>query len=239
MSFSILLSSFGAGLLTIFSPCILPLIPFVASSAFKNSRLGPLYLSFGLALSFSLTTYLIVSSGQLLGLDEGQLKILSGLFLLLASLLFIFPALTDWISLKLSPINNKLSNVKISKGPKGFQEFFSGVLLGPVWTPCSGPTLSLVIGLIISDPNPNTALPLLGLFAIGSIIPILFIAYGAKSITNKVKSKALEKGIVIKKVLGVLCAIMAISIITGFDKRIEAFLLKLTPEFITNISLTI
>ena len=71
------------------------------------------------------------------------------------------------------------------------------------------------------------------------IIPILFIAYGAKSITNKVKSKALEKGIVIKKVLGVLCAIMAISIITGFDKRIEAFLLKLTPEFITNISLTI
>ena len=91
MSFSILLSSFGAGLLTIFSPCILPLIPFVASSAFKNSRLGPLYLSFGLALSFSLTTYLMVSSGQLLGLDEGQLKILSGLFLLLASLLFIFP----------------------------------------------------------------------------------------------------------------------------------------------------
>ena len=239
MSFTIILSTFGAGLLTIFSPCILPLVPFVANSAFQQSRRGPLYLSLGLALSFSVTTYTIVGTGQLFGLDEMALKKLSASFLLLAAILFIFPRISDWISLKLAPINTKLQTVEVKKAPSGLKSFLNGILLGPVWTPCSGPTLSLVIGLIISEPDPKTALPLLSVFALGSIIPILFMAYGAKTLTNKLKSNLLEKGKVIKQVLGVLCALMAISIFTGFDKTIEATLLKLTPEFITNISLSI
>ncbi len=239
MSLTLIISTFGAGLLTIFSPCILPLVPFVANSAFQQSKRGPVYLSIGLAISFSITTYAIVSTGQLFGLNEVALKNLSAIFLLLAAALFIFPQISDFISLKLSPLNSKLQGVKLDNTPRGLKSFLNGVLLGPVWTPCSGPTLSLVIGLIISEPDPKIAIPLLSLFAIGSIIPILFIAYGAKSLTSKVKNQALKKGKRIKQILGAICAFMAIAILTGFDKTIEAELLKLTPEFITNISLSL
>ena len=56
---------------------------------------------------------------------------------------------------------------------------------------------------------------------------------------NHNKHSISSKGKRIKQILGAICAFMAIAILTGFDKTIEAELLKLTPEFITNISLSL
>lgn len=242
MSISLIFSSFFAGVLTIFSPCILPMVPFVVRSSFQKSKWGPVFLSLGVALSFSISTYLISTSGQLLGLTPDKLKILSGIFLLLASTLFIFPSLSDKLSLLLAPLNNKLQSLNIgSKEKKNpvFMEFINGLLLGPIWAPCSGPTLAIIIGIIINTPETKSSILLLAIFSIGSILPILFFSYGAKSLILKVQKKGLENSGKIKMGLGIFCAIMAIFILTGYDKTLEAFLLEVLPESITNISLTI
>ena len=86
MSISLMFSSFLAGVLTIFSPCILPMVPFVVRSSLQKSKWGPVLLAFGVAISFSITTYVVATSGQLIGLTPDKLKILSGIFLLIASL---------------------------------------------------------------------------------------------------------------------------------------------------------
>jgi len=242
MSLSLILSSFFAGVLTIFSPCILPMVPFVVRSSFQRSKWGPVLLALGVAISFSVSTYIIATSGQLLGLTPENLKILSGVFLLLASILFIFPKAIDKLSSLLAPLNNKLqviSQGKISKSNSVFMEFVNGLFLGPIWAPCSGPTLAIIIGIIINNPETKSSMILLSIFSIGSILPILFISYGAKSIVQKVQKKGLENSNKVKLFLGLFCAVMAILILTGLDKKLETFLLSILPEAITNISLTI
>ncbi len=242
MSISLVLSSFLAGFLTIFSPCILPMVPFVARSSFQRSYWGPVFLALGVAISFSISTYIIATSGQLLGLTPDKLKILSGVFLLLASLLFLFPKGIDKISSLLSPINNKLQSItqgKMAKNNSVLMEFINGLFLGPIWAPCSGPTLAIIIGIIINNPETKSSMILLSIFSLGSILPILFLSYGAQSLVSKVQKKSLENSKNVKIGLGIFCAIMAILILTGLDKALETFLLSILPEAITNLSLTI
>ena len=242
MSLALIFSSFFAGMLTIFSPCILPIVPFVVRSSLQRSKWGPVLLALGVAFSFSITTYIIAKSGQLLGMTSDGLKTLSGTFLLIASILFIFPTFVNKISAALSPITSKLQgfgNKGITKNNVVFMEFVNGLLLGPIWAPCSGPTLAIIIGIIINTPDELYSIILLGIFSIGAILPILFVSYGAKSLVQKMQSKILSNSDTVKKILGILCAIMAILILTGFDKKIEIIMLNLIPEFITNLSLTI
>ncbi len=243
MSLPLAFSAFFAGVLTIFSPCILPMVPFVARSSFQRSKLGPVLLAFGVSLSFSVSTYVIATSGQLLGLTPDKLKLLSGVFLLLASLLFLFPAAIDKLSQFLAPLNNKLQGVGDKNTHKKrnpiLMEFLNGLLLGPIWAPCSGPTLAVIIGLIINNPETKSSILLLAIFSIGSILPILFISYGAKSLVQKMQKKTLENSKNVKIALGSFCAVMAILILTGLDKNLETFLLSILPEALTNISLSI
>ncbi|WP_372655491.1 cytochrome c biogenesis CcdA family protein [Halobacteriovorax sp.] len=242
MSLSLVLSSFFAGVLTIFSPCILPMVPFVVRSSFQKSKWGPVLLALGVALSFSISTFIIATSGQLLGLTPDNLKILSGIFLLLASLLFLFPVLIDKISLALSPINNKiqtLTNNKETESQPVYMEFINGLFLGPIWAPCSGPTLAIIIGIIINNPETKSSIVLLAIFSIGSILPILFFSYGAKSLVMKIQKKSLDNSKYTKLGLGLFCGVMSILILTGLDKSLETAILNILPEALTNISLTI
>jgi len=218
------------------------MVPFVVRSSFQRSKWGPVLLAFGVSISFSISTYIIATSGQLLGITPDKLKILSGLFLLVASILFIFPSFTNKISMILSPINNKIQNFqngKISKNNSVLMEFVNGLFLGPIWAPCSGPTLAVIIGIIINTPETKSSIILLAIFSIGSILPILFFSYGAKSLVEKFQKKSLANSNKVKIGLGIFCGIMAILILSGFDKVLETQLLKIIPESITNISLTI
>lgn len=142
----------------------------------------------------------------------------------------------------MSPISNRLqsyNSTNITNNKPLLNEFISGLFLGPIWAPCSGPTLAVIIGLIISNPESKTSIPLLAVFSIGSILPILFFSYGAQGIIKKVQRSNLDHSAKVKKVLGALCACMAILIIFGIDKKLEAFLLTILPETLTNLSLTI
>ena len=242
MTISLIFSSFLAGVLTIFSPCILPMVPFVVRSSFQKNKLGPIFLAIGVALSFSLSTFVIATSGQLIGLTPDKLKILSGVFLLIASLLFIFPKTIDSISKLLAPINNKIQSASVTKDSNKnplFLEFLNGLFLGPIWAPCSGPTLAIIIGIIINTPETKSSILLLAIFSIGSILPILLISYGAKSFVAKIQKTTLENSHKTKVVLGIFCALMAILILTGYDKVLETFILSILPDFITNLSLSI
>ena len=240
MSVSLVFSAFFAGVLTIFSPCVLPMVPFVARASFEKSKWGPVFLALGVALSFSVSTYLISTTGQLLGLSPDNLKIMSGVFLLIASILFLFPSAIDFLSGLLAPLNSKLQNrpQKASKN-KLFSEFINGLLLGPIWAPCSGPTLAIIVGLIINEPETKISILLLAIFSIGSILPILFLSYGAKALVQRVQGKFLGNSHRVKQALGIFCAVMALLILTGLDKALETYLLSILPEFITNLSLSV
>ena len=64
-----LIFAYGAGLLTLINPCVVPVLPIVIATAFQASRLGPLAMAAGLSLSFVVLGLGITAFGHLLGLD--------------------------------------------------------------------------------------------------------------------------------------------------------------------------
>ena len=66
--------AFLAGVLSLLSPCVLPLLPIVLGAAASRHRLGPLALSAGLALSFTTIGILVATVGFALGLDAGLFR---------------------------------------------------------------------------------------------------------------------------------------------------------------------
>ncbi|CBW25758.1 putative cytochrome c biogenesis-related protein [Halobacteriovorax marinus SJ] len=244
MEISLYLSAFMAGAITLLSPCILPIIPFVASSSLKQSKFGPIFLGLGVVLSFSVTTFFLARSGQFIGLDPSQIKYFSGTLLFISSLLFIFPKLTDFISKSFAPVMNKFQNLSTRSNEKEngnavWGEFVNGLMLGPIWTPCSGPTLAVIMGLLAAQEDSLKALSLLGFFAVGSLIPMIILSYGASKLVSKIKNFSLNHAKKIKLGSGILCLMMSIMLLTNYDKKVEAYLLSVLPESIINFTISI
>ena len=61
--------AYVAGALTILSPCVLPLVPIVLSSAAQRHRFAPLALAAGLVVAFTVTGFVVAAFGQALGID--------------------------------------------------------------------------------------------------------------------------------------------------------------------------
>ncbi len=176
-----LVFSFLAGLLTTLSPCVLPVLPFITASSMSRSRLGPAYLCLGLLLSFVGVSLLVSTTGMILGVEPGTIRKISGLLLMLSGLLFLSQPLADWLSEKLSFISAKANRLGQVQPKKGFiGEFIGGILLGAVWTPCSGPSLGAALGLASQEGNLLKSAVVLIVFGIGAVLPLLMFAYGAK-----------------------------------------------------------
>lgn len=86
--------------------------------------------------------------------------------------------------------------------------FLMGLTLGLVWVPCAGPALGFALALVREQPG-ITALLLLGVYALGSAIPLLLIGHGGQAAVHSVRtlSKYSER---IKKVSGALLILSAI-----------------------------
>ena len=78
MSIGTLGLAFLAGLLSILSPCVLPLLPIVLGAATSEHRLGPIFLAAGVALSFVAIGLFIATIGFGLGLDGDAFRFVEG-----------------------------------------------------------------------------------------------------------------------------------------------------------------
>src|SRR5215470_9579158 len=127
--------AFVAGVLSILSPCVLPLIPIVLGTAASQQRLGPVALAIGLAVSFVAVGLFVATIGYSIGVDAGVFRAASATVLLV-------PRLQARLALASGPIANwtdqRFGNAH-GNGIAG--QFWVGVLLGAAWSPCVGPTL--------------------------------------------------------------------------------------------------
>jgi cytochrome c-type biogenesis protein len=209
--------SFIAGLLTTLSPCVLPVLPFVTASSLNKNKFGPLALAFGLLISFVGVSLLISTSGLIFGVNPSLVRQISGVFLMLSGFLFLSQRLSDWLSAKLSFISGKASHLGQNNSQHSLlTEFLNGLLLGVVWTPCSGPSLGAALGLAAQDGNASGAGVILLIFGLGAVIPLLVFAYGARHFVGQIKThtRAIQN---IKKVFGGLVVIFGFLIVFELD----------------------
>ncbi len=223
--------AFLAGLLTTLSPCVLPVLPFVTASSLAKNRLGPLALALGLLVTFVLVTLAISSSGELLGVNPAIIRRISGGILAAGGLLFLSARLTERLATSLSGLTGRAASLsQRSFGGPVLTEFMVGILLGVVWTPCSGPSLGVALGLASQAGSVGVAALVLSVFGMGAVIPLILFAYGARNLLGKVRGHA---GLIggFKKGFGFLMFVFGILIAFDWDRYVERFLTTNLPDF--------
>jgi cytochrome c biogenesis protein CcdA len=168
-----LLIAFLGGVLTLFSPCILPVIPLLLSSTRGNVRTTLLTL-LGLASGFATLASLAAVSanwvieasvwGRYLAL---AILTLSALALLSARVSACLSRPWLWLGARLQGDARRL--------PPALSAWLLGVASGLLWAPCAGPILGLILsGAMLEGPSANTTL-LLFSFGLGSAVALAIL----------------------------------------------------------------
>jgi cytochrome c biogenesis protein CcdA len=229
--------AFLAGVLTVLSPCVLPLLPIVLGAAASQHRLGPLALAGGLALSFTAIGLFVATIGFAAGLDTGFFRTVSAVLLIGVGLVLLVPRLQEQFALAAAPVSNWAGGYADNFTPGGLGgQFGLGLLLGAVWSPCVGPTLGAASVLAAKGENlPQVALTMLA-FGVGAAVPLLLLGILSREALMRWRSRLMEGGKAGKTALGLILIAVGLLVATGLDKRLEAILVEASPDWLTQLT---
>lgn len=226
-----------AGILSILSPCVLPLVPIVLGAATSEHRLGPVALAAGLALSFTAIGLFVATIGFSIGLDAGVFRLLGAGLLLVLGLVLMLPPLQARLAAAAGPAGQWTQEAFGGFSTSGLSgQFAVGLLLGAVWSPCVGPTLGAASVLAAQGQDlGRVALTMLA-FGVGAGLPLILLGLLSRETLMAVRGRLLKAGSGAKAVLGVVLAGVALLILTGLDKQLEAALVAASPEWLTTLT---
>ncbi len=231
------LFAFLAGILSILSPCVLPLLPVVLGAANSEHRYGPAALAAGLALSFTVIGVFIATIGFSLGLDQGVFRLLAAIIMIGLGLAMAVPAAQARLSLAGAPLadwSERRFGGFSTSGLSG--QFGVGLLLGAVWSPCVGPTLGAASLLAARGSDiPAVVLTML-VFGIGAALPLVVLGLASRELMMRMRGRLLAGGAAAKTGLGILLVVVGLAILTGFDKVLETALVNASPLWLTDLT---
>ena len=218
-----------AGVLTVLSPCVLPILPIIVGRSLQSHPYGPVVLVSGLVSGFAVAGSLLgITASWFTGVANG-IRLFAIVLLLVLGLLAIFPYWSDRMFSTLR-IHRFQSSPSKSTAPKGLLgEFWLGTQLGLLWTPCAGPILGSILVLAAIDHQVAGAFRLLLVYGIGAALPLLAIAYGGRTLSRRL-FKIRAYGATLQRVGGVIVVMTAIAILLGWDVQIQLWLAPLFPN---------
>jgi cytochrome c biogenesis protein CcdA/thiol-disulfide isomerase/thioredoxin len=212
----LLILAYLGGVLTIVSPCILPVLPFVFARADRPFVKSGLPMLFGMAVTFAgIATLAVVAGGW--AVDANQFGRAIALIVLAAfGLTLIFPSLADHAMRPFVNLGAKLSSSVGAQGGAILPSFLLGVATGFLWAPCAGPILGLILtGAALNGATITTSL-LLFAYAAGAATSLaLALAFGGRVFAAMKRS--LGAGEWIRRGLGVAVLISVAAIALGLD----------------------
>jgi cytochrome c biogenesis protein CcdA/thiol-disulfide isomerase/thioredoxin len=213
----LLLLVFLGGVLTILSPCILPVLPFVFARAGQPFMRSTLPMLFGMALTFAgIATLAAVGGAWAVHLNQyGRMFALALLMVFAVTLLSRH--LADWIAKPFVSLGNRL--LPSSGAATSAQSLMLGIATGLLWAPCAGPILGLVLtGALISGPNSQTSL-LLFAYAAGAALSLAVAMFaGGKLLAGLKRNPGVSEWL--RRVLGVAILAAVIAIMMGWDTNV-------------------
>ncbi|WP_028974224.1 cytochrome c biogenesis protein DipZ [Spirochaeta cellobiosiphila] len=223
--------AFLSGIVTILSPCILPVLPLVLSGSVGGKR-KPIGVIIGFILSFSFFTLLLSTLVQTLNIPPEALRWVAIAIIFIFGIMLIFPTILGVFETFLSRI------IKIKPQSKS-QGLGGGILLGSslglIWTPCVGPIMASVISLAISQQVKGSSIVLIIAYALGTSIPMIAIMLGGRKLINAlpfIKHSASS----IQRVFGVIMIFLALAIGLGWDRQFQSYVLNKFPQYGTGLT---
>jgi cytochrome c biogenesis protein CcdA/thiol-disulfide isomerase/thioredoxin len=224
------LIAFFAGILTVLSPCVLPLLPVIVggSLAGGTSYRRAITVTVSLGISVFLFTFLLKVSTIFISVPPAFWNWLSGGILFIVGIFFIFPNLWDLI-----PGTARANRDSTQLMSKGFmrQSFWGDVLvgaaLGPVFSTCS-PTYFIVLATVLPISLALGTADILA-YILGLCLFLLVIAYVGQRFLARLNLAADSRGW-FKRTIGILFIIIAILIVTNSLAAIESPLYNVFDE---------
>lgn len=229
--------AFIAGLLSILSPCVLPLLPIVLGAAASEHRAGPVALAGGVALSFVAIGLFVATIGFAIGLDGAVLRMVAAIIMIGVGVVLTMPTLQVRLATAGGPISN-WADQRINKiGSRGLLGQFSvGILLGAVWSPCVGPTLGAASVLAAQGSSLGGVALTMFAFGVGAATPLGGMGLLSRQAMSRWRGRLLAGGKGAKVVLGLVLITLGAMIVSGFDKRLETILVEMSPQWLTNLT---
>jgi len=218
----LIILAYLGGVLTIVSPCILPVLPFVFARTGQPFVRSGLPLLVGMAVTFALVaTLAAVGGGWVVQLNQYG-RGLALIFVALFGLTLLLPKLAERLTRPLVAAGSRLSeNAGIDARPSPWASFMIGVATGLLWAPCAGPILGLVLtGAALQGASVGTTLLLLAYAAGAATSLALALLLGGKVFSAMKRS--LGAGEWIRRGLGAAMLAGVAAIALGLDTGILA-----------------
>jgi len=235
---TLLVISFVAGVLTILAPCILPLLPVIVGRSLSDgtvSKRRVLVITLSLGASIILFTLLLKATTLLIDIPQDFWKWFSGGIILIFGLVSLFPEL--WERLSFTGIISRKSNQLLTKGYQKnsvWGDVIVGASLGPIFSACS-PTYFVILATVLPA-TPALGLLYLFAFALGLSISLLFVSLVGQRVMVRLGIVADPKGW-FKRIMGIIFILVAVTIITGYDKKLQILILDAGFFDVTKIEL--
>ncbi|HEX4076283.1 MAG TPA: cytochrome c biogenesis protein DipZ [Candidatus Acidoferrales bacterium] len=212
------LLAFVGGILTIVSPCILPVLPFVFSRADQPFRRSGLPLLAGMAFTFALVAAVATVAGAWIVRANQIGRILAMVIFGVLGLALLFPSLAEYLSRPFVRLGGRVRGQDDAKASIG-KSLLLGVSTGLLWAPCAGPILGLILtGAAVEGASAHTAL-LLVAFAAGAGCS-LAVALLAGNRVFALMKRFLGAEEWIRRGLGVAVLVGVVAIASGWDTGI-------------------
>jgi len=214
----IILLAYLGGILTILSPCILPVLPFVFARADRSFVRSTLPMLAGMAATFAIVATLAAVGGgwavQANAIGRWAALILLALF----GIALVFPSISDRLTRPLVALGSRMTE-QSGQQDSVWSSAVLGIATGLLWAPCAGPILGIIFtAAALQGASFDTTFLLLA-YALGAATSLaLALLVGGKVFARMKKSLGASERI--RQVLGVLVLIGVVAIALGLDTRV-------------------
>jgi cytochrome c biogenesis protein CcdA/thiol-disulfide isomerase/thioredoxin len=216
----LLFLAFLGGILTIISPCILPVLPFVFAKADQPFRKSGLPLLAGMAVTFAAFAAIATVGGAWIVRANQYGRVLALVVLAIFGLTLLWPALADRLSRPFVQLGSRLSQPSGSDSqPSVLRSLLLGIATGLLWAPCAGPILGLILtGAALQGASERSVFLLLA-YAAGSATSLAVVLLAGGRVFAALK-RSLGAEVWIRSVLGVAVLAGVAAIALGLDRGV-------------------
>src|SRR3954470_8538868 len=215
----IILLAYLGGILTILSPCILPVLPFVFARADRPFLRSTLPMLAGMAATFAIVATLAAVGGGWAIRANAIGRWAALILLALFGIALVFPSVSDRMTRPIVALGSRLSERQPGEKESVWSSALLGVATGLLWAPCAGPILGIIFtAAALQGASAGTTLLLLA-YALGAATSLALALLVGGTVFARMK-KSLGASERIRQVLGVLVLIGVGAIALGLDTRI-------------------
>lgn len=223
----LIIFAFIGGVVTVLSPCILPLLPIILSST-SGGKAKPYGIIAGFIASFTFFTLSLSTIIRFTGLSADFLRNISIFIIAFFGISLLVPQ-TQLLLERLFSLFSRF--VPSGQNKTGFWGgLIIGLSLGLLWTPCVGPILASVITLAVTGNVTAQAIFTTLAYSTGTAIPMLIILKNGNLALQKVPW-LVRNSANIQKVFGVLTILTAIAIYFNIDRKFQSYILDKFPQY--------